>query len=323
VWSAALATGTAPGTNGAEARANGYLAPGLAPWPDTPDAQVLDLTDPAVRAWWTAKHVDFIRRWDISAIKLDRGEEYVTRSRPTSSPTAAAAWRCATTSLCSTWSSSTTRSKPRAAPATSSSWRASAYGGAQQCGIVWGGDSPGSTAFGAGPGTDLGCAPRSSSQQRAAFLGFPFWGSDTGGYYEFKQRDVFARWLRVQRLLRADGDRRPRQPRAVGHAHRADLRRRNDRDLPRYVRLHHDLIPYTMRQRRGGCASGLPIARPLVFAYPDDPAVRDRWDEYLFGATCSSRPCGRTAPRSRDVYLPLAGGRTSGTARGPSMVRRP
>ena len=28
-----------------------------------------------------------------------------------------------------------------------------------------------------------------------AFMGFPNWGTDTGGYYQFKQRDVFARWL--------------------------------------------------------------------------------------------------------------------------------
>jgi mono/diheme cytochrome c family protein len=40
---------------------------------------VLDITDPAVRAWWTEKHVEFLRRWDISAIKLDRGEEYVSQ----------------------------------------------------------------------------------------------------------------------------------------------------------------------------------------------------------------------------------------------------
>jgi hypothetical protein len=55
--------------------------------------------------------------------------------------------------------------------------------------------SPAASRLGSGPGTDLGLRSAIISQQRAAFLGVPIWGSDTGGYYQFKDREVFARWL--------------------------------------------------------------------------------------------------------------------------------
>ena len=304
VWSAALATGTAPGTNGAEARANGWLAPGLAPWPDTPDAQVLDITDPTVRDWWTAKHVEFLRRWDISAIKLDRGEEYVSQA-----PTDIFADGRSGVEVRNDYPVLNLRlfhDLLRAARGDGDFVvkTRSAYAGAQPWGVVWGGDSPGSRAFGAGPGTDLGLRAAIIGQQRAAFLGWPFWGSDTGGYYQFKQRDVFARWLEFSAFcaLMEIGGHGPHAPWDM------PTEPAYDEEMiaiyRRYVRLHHDLIPYTMRQAEEAARSGMPIARPLVFAWPDDPAVADLWDEYLFGADLLVAPVWRDGARSRDVYLP-------------------
>ena len=304
LWSASLASGTAPGTTGAEARANGWLAPGLEAWRTTPDAQVLDITDPAVRDWWTRLHVDFIRRWGISAIKLDRGEEYVTQQ-----PDDVFADGRSGVEVRNHFPTLNLRlfhdlmREGRGAGDFVVKAR-SAYAGAQQWGIVWGGDTPGSRAFGAGAGTDLGLRSAIISLQRAAFLGFPFWGSDTGGYYQFKQRDVFARWLQFSAFcpLMEIGGKGPHAPwdMPTDPAHddeMIDIYRR-------YVRLHHDLIPYTRRAAAEAARSGLPIARPLVFAYPDDPLVADRWDQYLFGPDLLVAPLWRDGARSREVYLP-------------------
>ena len=65
LWSAAFAVGE----NLEIARAHGYLAPG--------SDLVLDLTNPDARAWWKREHVAFARRWNVAAIKLDRGEEQI------------------------------------------------------------------------------------------------------------------------------------------------------------------------------------------------------------------------------------------------------
>jgi alpha-D-xyloside xylohydrolase len=307
VWSAALATGSAPGSNGAEAREAGYLAPGNESRPTFPDAQVIDITNPAARDWWTEKHVEFIRRWDISAIKLDRGEEFVS------------------------WSDSDVFADDRVGSDVHNEFPTlnlrlyhdllrtargegdfvvkarAAYAGAQQWGIVWGGDTPGATAFGAGPGTDLGLRTALIELQRAAFLGFPFWGSDTGGYYEFKQRDVFARWLQFSAFcpLMEIGGHGNHAPWAMPTEPAYD-----DEMIAiyqRYVRLHHALIPYVMDAAAESARSGLPIARPLIFAYPDDLNVRDRWDEYLYGDDLLVAPLWQNGARSREVYLPAGG----------------
>jgi hypothetical protein len=65
LWSAAFAVGE----NLETARAKRYLAPG--------SDLVLDLTHPEARAWWKREHVAFAKRWNVSAIKLDRGEEEI------------------------------------------------------------------------------------------------------------------------------------------------------------------------------------------------------------------------------------------------------
>ncbi|MDX2170769.1 MAG: glycoside hydrolase family 31 protein [Deltaproteobacteria bacterium] len=304
IWSAALATGSAPGSNGAEARDRGYLAPGNASRPAVPDAQVIDLTNPDARTWWLEKHVEFIRRWDISAIKLDRGEEYVSwddadvfaddrLGSDVHNQFPALNLRLYHDLLQAARGDGDFVVKARAA-----------WAGAQRWGIVWGGDTPGATAFGAGPGTDLGLRTALIELQRAAFLGFPFWGSDTGGYYEFKQRDVFARWLQFSAFcpLMEIGGHGTHAPWAM------PTEPPYDEEMiaiyQRYVRLHHALIPYVMDAAAESARSGLPIARPLVFAYPDDVNVRDRWDEYLYGDDLLVAPLWQNGARSREVYLP-------------------
>jgi alpha-glucosidase (family GH31 glycosyl hydrolase) len=73
------------------------------------------------------------------------------------------------------------------------------------------------------------------------------------------------------------------------------------------VQLHHDLIPYVREYARIAAQRGLPIARPLVIAWPDDPRVRDLWDQYLYGDDLLVAPVWREGAREREVFLPPGG----------------
>ena len=49
------------------------------------------------------------------------------------------------------------------------------------------------------------------------------------------------------------------------------------------IRLRYKLIPYIYAYQRAGYAHGVGLVRPLTFAWPDDPKVRDDVDAWLFG----------------------------------------
>jgi alpha-glucosidase len=72
----------------------------------------------------------------------------------------------------------------------------------------------------------------------------------------------------------------------------------------RYVELHHALAPYLVQLSKEAHRTGAPVARPLVYNYPRDPEVADRWDEWLLGNDLLVAPVWKSGERSRAVYLP-------------------
>jgi alpha-glucosidase (family GH31 glycosyl hydrolase) len=168
---------------------------------------------------------------------------------------------------------------------------------------VWGGDSPGSEGFGNGPGTDLGLRGAIINQLRAAFLGYPIWGSDTGGYYQFKDREVFARWLEFSAFsgIMEIGGKGTHAPWDMPTEPRYDTELIDI--YRRYTRLRAHLQPYIVAAARDA-AVGLPIVRPLVFLDRRDRKLRDLWDQYLFGPDLMVAPVWKIGQREREVYFP-------------------
>jgi alpha-D-xyloside xylohydrolase len=306
IWSGMWACGDTPGDNGVEAQALGYLAPGPGGPPHCADiggrSFIIDVTNPAAQSWWRDKVAAFVRTYGIQGIKLDRGEEHIPSE-------ATDVWADGRTGrevrndyptlqakvhhdalACAFGDDFLLVSRP-------------AYSGTQQWSTFWGGDIPGSESFGAGPGTDLGLRSAIISQQRAAFMGIPIWGSDTGGYYEFKDREVFARWIEFSAFsgLMEIG----------GHGTHApwnmDTTPAYDTEMidiyRRYTRLRVTLQPYIVAAAAEASA-GMPIVRPMPFADRKDRKLGDLWDQYLFGPDLLVAPVWKVGQRSRTVYLP-------------------
>ncbi|HZR83525.1 MAG TPA: TIM-barrel domain-containing protein [Candidatus Binatia bacterium] len=308
IWSSTWTCGSEPGDNGLEAQARGFLAPGSAGPPSCADVGgtsfILDVTNADAREWWKEKVRDFVAAWGIDGIKLDRGEEHI--------PSAASdLWADGRTGreVHNDYVNIQTKLHNEALREAHPDgdfvlFTRSGYAGAQQWAVVWGGDIPGSELFGGGPGTDLGLRSAIISQQRAAFMGFPIWGSDTGGYYEFKDRDVFARWIEFSAFsgIMEIGGVGPHAPWTMPtepsyDAEMIEIYRR-------YTVLRSALQPYVVAAAREAGESGMPIVRPMPFADRSDPALRDLWDEYLFGPDLLVAPVWRIGERARSVYFP-------------------
>ena len=293
VWSALFAV---DGSDlGRVARERSLLAPG--------SHKVVDVTNPAARAAWTDAHVAFLRESGVHGIKLDRGEEDV----PSRAEDRWADGRSG-------------RELRNAVPVLQlglyadileKAWgddfvlvaRAS-YTGGQRHGGVWAGDLPGSHFGGRGPGTDLGLRAALIGMLRCGFLGLPFWGSDVGGYYPFTDREVFARWLELGAFspLFEIGGGGSRWPWAMpGEPHRDEELIAIYRDA---IRLREALRPYLAKAADRAAATGLPVARAVVFDQPDDPSWWNVWDEYLLGDALLVAPVWRTGKRAREVKFP-------------------
>jgi alpha-glucosidase (family GH31 glycosyl hydrolase) len=307
MWSAAWACGTEPGDNGLEAQMLGFLAPGPTAPPTCSDIGpgrfVLDVTNPAARAWFRDKLSAFVAANDLDGIKLDRGEERIASA-------AADVWADGRTGreVRNDYPTLQAQMHHDALAAAHPDgdfvlFSRPGYAGTQQWSIFWGGDIPGSEDFGLGKSTDLGLRSAIISQQRAAFMGFPIWGSDTGGYYEFKDREVFARWIEFSTFsgimeIGGTGNHAPwdmpTEPRYDQEL--IDIYRRYTDER---IRLH----PYIVAAAREA-AHGMPIVRPLVFHDRKDAKLRDRWDQYLFGPDLLVAPVWRSGERRREIYFP-------------------
>ena len=297
IWSAAWACGGDPGDNGLEAQALGYLAPrpggGTLECGDGGGSFILDVTNPDAQAWWRDKVAAFVRRWGIQGIKLDRGEEHIPSE-------ATDVWADGRTGREVRNDYPTLQAKIHHDALASVYpdgdfvlFSRPGYTGTQRWSIFWGGDIPGSETFGAGPGTDLGLRSAIISQQRAAFMGIPIWGSDTGGYYQFKDREVFARWLEFSAfsgIMEIGG---VGHARAVGHADDAVLRPGADRHLPPLLQLRHR-APALHRGGGARCrAAACRSCGRCRSSIRKDRTLENLWDQYLFGPDLLVAPCGR------------------------------
>ncbi|MCZ7527482.1 MAG: hypothetical protein M5U14_14505 [Acidimicrobiia bacterium] len=185
-----------------------------------------------------------------------------------------------------------------------------AYTGSSGLTMTWGGDTHSREGVivpeqpDVGPSTDLGLRSVLVSLQRAAFMGLVYWGSDIGGYNELADREVYARWIEVgalSPLMRFHGKGRmmpwnmPTEP--TFDEEMLGIYRR-------YVVLHHALGDYLYGLAERAHETGAPIARPLVFDFPDDPRVGDLWDQWMLGPDLLVAPVWESGARRRPVYVP-------------------
>jgi alpha-D-xyloside xylohydrolase len=135
---------------------------------------------------------------------------------------------------------------------------------------------------------------------RCGAIDMPMWGSDTGGYHRgTPTKELFARWLELSAWstmmeVKIGQHRTPwidYDPELVAIAREQ-------------TGAHHHLIPYVRSAVYQATRTGMPVLRQLLFDYPDDESLYEKWDEYLFGPSILVAPVLEEGARRRSVYLP-------------------
>lgn len=131
--------------------------------------------------------------------------------------------------------------------------------------------------------------------------GFSFAGTDIGGFGSDTTPELLTRWIEAaifSPLLRnhAALGTRSQEPWVFGEPTLSIYRK--------YLQLRYRLIPYLYDEFAREAHSGLPVMRPLVLNYPNDPRVRNLNDEFMVGDQLLAAPILQPAQTKRLVYLP-------------------
>jgi alpha-glucosidase (family GH31 glycosyl hydrolase) len=132
--------------------------------------------------------------------------------------------------------------------------------------------------------------------------GVPYWGTDVGGFFHPipETAELYARWFQLgafSPIFRSHGwVWREHVPWAHGEEVESICRQ--------YAELRYRLLPYTYTLAWQAHTLGLPLMRPLVMNYPDDPRVWALGQQFLWGDDLLVAPVTREGATAWPVYVP-------------------
>ena len=131
----------------------------------------------------------------------------------------------------------------------------------------------------------------------AALSGYPYWGHDIGGYSGTPTKNLYIRWLELgafSPIMQLHGT-TPREPWYY------------DDETVRIAKYYFDLRwrlrDYLLAAAKSAREDGVPMWRPLLYEYPDDPATYNIDDEFFLGDDLLVAPV-LSEFGERQVYLP-------------------
>lgn len=169
------------------------------------------------------------------------------------------------------------------------------YTGSAKYGAMWAGDT-------GNPAEGLRSAL--IGMQRCAVMGYPVWGSDTGGYPKRIDRETTIRWMGFSCFspLMEVG---PTNNRGFWGM---DSEPVFDQELLAawrfYAKLRMSLVDYIHMEAKTAAETGMPVVRPLFLEYPDQPECRDDWSTYKLGDDLLVSVIWEKGKTQQKVWLP-------------------
>ena len=167
-----------------------------------------------------------------------------------------------------------------------------AYAGIQRYSTMWTGDN---TA------TWDAMALSIPMFETVGLSGEPFTGADVGGFIGRTNGELMTRWYEIGFLTpfcrnHAQRDSYDHEPWRFGTYYEDIIRK--------YLKLRYRLLPFLYSALEEAHRTGVPMFRPLLLNYQDDPNTLGVDDEFMVGDDLLAAPILQPGRTSRSVYLP-------------------
>lgn len=245
---------------------------------------ILDFTNSETREWWADKHRELVAM-GVDVFKLDFGE-YLPRDAVLNDGRSGSVVRNEYPRL---YQETVARGMREAGIDRPTLWTRAGWAGDQVFPIHWGGDPY--TSF-----ESMGASLRGGLS--LGLSGYLFWSVDIGGFRGEPSKELYIRWAQWGLLgtshARFHGT-TPREP--------WEFDSETETIVTKYIRERYRLLPYIYTSAARATTTGIPVMRPLVLEYQQDPAVWNMDTQYLFGRDLLVAPVLSTDSQTR-VYLP-------------------
>jgi alpha-D-xyloside xylohydrolase len=188
-------------------------------------------------------------------------------------------------------------------------WARSAYAGSQRYPVHWSGDN--SATF-----ENMLCSLRGGLS--FGLSGFTFWSNDVGGFTGTPSDRLYLRWTQFSifnsHMRLHGGGPRFREPWNY-ELETQDIFRR-------FIELRYRFLPYLYSEAHHSAQASLPVMRPLVYEFQNDPTTYNIEDQFLFGQAVLAAPI-LDERNERKIYLPAglwADGWTGEITTGPCWI---
>lgn len=274
-----------------EARDNGYLVRDSNGDPyildrlsiSTYRGGIVDFTDPGAVEWYKQQHRRLLDM-GVDVFKTDFGE-YLPRDAVLANGKTGEAMRNVYPHL---YQQAVHEAMVESVGEEAVVFARSGWIGTQQYPVHWPGDPR--TTFGS-----MGAVLRGGLSLMLS--GYAFWSHDMGGFKGTPSAELYVRDAQFGLLTshaRFHGT-TPREPWEFGPEATEIVRK--------FARLRYSLIPYIYTYAEHAGRTGLPVMRPLVLEYQDDPRVYDLSTQYLLGTELLVSPV-LVEGGTTTVYLP-------------------